>query len=148
DWGVEKFRQVLTGYVGRELQLPRPVEVSGYDPHHGWHPQGDGKWFYGLSIENGRVKDDGNWRLRSGRGAIIERFQPNLRITPIQDLLLCDLKAEVRIDIEKLFVHYGIRRPDQLSMVRRHSMACPAVPTCGLALTESERVMPGILDQL
>src|SRR5713226_586240 len=86
DWGVEKFRQVLAGYVGGELQLPRQIEVSGYDPHHGWRPQGNGKWYYGLSIENGRVKDEGNLRLRSGLRAIIERFQPNLRITPIQDL--------------------------------------------------------------
>jgi sulfite reductase (ferredoxin) len=148
DWGVEKFRQVLAEYVGCQLQMPRHVEVSGYDPHHGWHPQGDGKWFFGLSIENGRVKDDGLRRFRSGLRAIVERFQPTLRITPIQDLLLCDLDPGARLEVEEAFVEYGICRPDQLTMVRRHSMACPAVPTCGLALTESERVMPGILDEL
>jgi sulfite reductase (ferredoxin) len=148
DWGVDKFRQVLSGYLAGELQLPRPVEVSGYDPHHGWHVQGDGKWYYGLSIENGRVKDEGTSRLRSGLRAIIERFQPNLRITPIQDLLLCDLDANARSEIERMLAEYGIQRPDEVSTMRRHSMACPAVPTCGLALTESERVMPGILDQL
>jgi sulfite reductase (ferredoxin) len=148
DWGVDKFRQVLSGYLAGELQMPRPVEVSGYDPHHGWHAQGDGNWFYGLSIENGRVKDDGGFRLRSGLRAIIERFQPILQITPIQDLLLCDLEAEARSEIERILAEYGIQRPDQVSTVRRHSMACPAVPTCGLALTESERVMPDILDQL
>ena len=148
DWGVEKLRQVLSGYLGGELQMPRPVEVHGYDPHHGWHAQGDGKWFCGLSIENGRVKDEGNFRLRSGLRAVVERFQPTLRITPIQDLLLCDLNADARSEIEKMLQEHGIQRPDQLSTVRRHSMACPAVPTCGLALTESERVMPGVLDQL
>jgi sulfite reductase (ferredoxin) len=148
EWGAEKFRQVLSGYVGGPLELPRPVEVSGYDPHHGWHPQGDGKWYYGMSIENGRVKDDGSRRLRSGLRAIMKRFEPNLRITPLQDLLLCDLNADARQEIEKTFEEFGIRRPNELSTVRRHSMACPAVPTCGLALTESERVMPGIMDQL
>ena len=56
--------------------LPRPVEVSGFDLHLGWHPQGDGKWYYGLSVENGRVKDEGTLRLRSGLRAIVERFQP------------------------------------------------------------------------
>lgn len=147
DWGVEKFRQVLSGYFGSPLEVPRPIEVHGYDPHHGWHPQGNGKWYFGLSIENGRVKDDGSHRLRSGLRAIMERFQPNLRITPIQDLLLCDLDADARPEIEKTLEEFGIRRPDELSTVRRHSMACPAVPTCGLALTESERVMPGIIDQ-
>jgi sulfite reductase (ferredoxin) len=101
-----------------------------------------------MSIENGRVKDDGSRRLRSGLRAIMERFEPNLRITPLQDLLLCDLNADARQEIERTFEEFGIRRPHELSTVRRHSMACPAVPTCGLALTESERVMPGIIDQL
>src|SRR5436309_5960457 len=66
DWGVEKFREVLAEYVGAALQPPRPVEVHGFDTHLGWHPQGDGKWYYGLSIENGRVKDEGTLRLRTG----------------------------------------------------------------------------------
>jgi sulfite reductase (ferredoxin) len=148
DWGVEKFRRVLTDYVGGELQPPRPVEVSGYEPHHGWHPQGDGKWYYGISIENGRVKDQGDRRLRSGLRTIVERFQPGLRITPLQDLLLCDLDASDREVIERILAEYGIRRPDELSTLRRHSLACPAVPTCGLALSEAERVLPGIIDQL
>jgi sulfite reductase (ferredoxin) len=148
DWGVEKFRRVLSEYVGGELQPPRPVEVSGYDPHHGWHPQGNGKWYYGLSIENGRVKDKGEHRLRSGLRTIIERFQPGLRITPLQDLLICDLDASDRDVIERILAEYGIRRPDELSTLRRHSLACPAVPTCGLALSEAERVLPGIIDQL
>src|SRR5205823_10327475 len=59
DWGVEKFRQVLGEYFCGELQLPKPVEVREFDPHLGWHEQGDGKYYYGLSIENGRVKDEG-----------------------------------------------------------------------------------------
>jgi sulfite reductase (ferredoxin) len=148
DWGVEKFRRVLSEYVGGELQPPRPIEVSGYDPHHDWHPQGNGKWYYGLSIENGRVKDDGSRRLRSGLRTIIERFQPALRITPLQDLLLCDLDANDRDVVERILAEYGIRRPDEVSILRRHSLACPAVPTCGLALSEAERVLPGIIDQL
>src|SRR5207253_1886319 len=65
DWGVVKFREVLCGYIGGTLQEPRPVEVSGVESHLGWHAQGNGKWYYGISIENGRVKDDGNHRLRS-----------------------------------------------------------------------------------
>jgi sulfite reductase (ferredoxin) len=148
DWGVERFRQVLREYIGGELELPRPVEVHGYEPHHGWNPQGNGKWYYGLSIENGRVKDDDSHRLRSGLRTIIERFQPTLRITPLQDLLLCDLRENDRAVIERILADYRIRRPDELSILRRHSLACPAIPTCGLALSEAERVMPGIIDQL
>jgi sulfite reductase (ferredoxin) len=148
DWGVEKFRQMLAEYLGGTLQPPRPVEVHGFQSHLGWQPQGNGRWYYGLSIENGRVKDEGTMRLRSGLRALVERFQPSLRITPMQDILLCDLEATAKAEIDRTLADYGILRPDQLSTVQRYSMACPAIPTCGLALTESERALPAIIDQL
>jgi sulfite reductase (ferredoxin) len=148
DWGVEKFRDVLSEYIGAPLAEPLPIQVRDYDPHHGWQPQGNGKWFFGLSIENGRVKDDGPLRLRTGLRAIIERFQPALRLTPLQDILLCDLDAETRPEIERLLAEHGIAVPEQVTPVRRFSMACPAVPTCGLAISESERVLPHLLDEL
>ena len=148
DWGVERFREVLAGYLGGMPDLPRPVEVSGFDLHLGWHPQGDGKWYYGLSIENGRVKDEGALRLRSGLRAIVERFRPELRLTPMQDVLLCDLDGAALPVLEGMLDEYGIPRPEHRSNVRKLSMACPATPTCGLALSEAERSLPGILDEL
>jgi sulfite reductase (ferredoxin) len=148
DWGVERFREVLAGYLGAAPALPRPVEVSGYDLHLGWHPQGDGKWYYGLSIENGRIKDDGALRLRTGLRAIVEKFRPELRLTPIQDVLLCNLDGGALPALERMLDEYGIPRSEQRSNVRRLSMACPATPTCGLAISEAERVMPTILDEL
>jgi sulfite reductase (ferredoxin) len=148
DWGVERFREVLAGYLGRTPELPRPVEVSGYDLHLGWRPQGDGRWFYGLSIENGRVKDDGALRLRTGLRALVERFRPEIRLTPMQDILLCNLDAGARPTIERILAEHGIAAPDTLSLVQRHSMSCPAIPTCGLALSESERALPAIIDEI
>ena len=148
DWGVERFREVLAGYLGAVPALPRPVEVSGYHLHLGWHPQRDGKWYYGLSIENGRVKDDGKLRLRSGLRAIVERFRPELRLTPMQDVLLCNLDESALPVLMEMLDEYGIPRSEQRSNMRTLSMACPATPTCGLAISEAERVMPTILDEL
>jgi sulfite reductase (ferredoxin) len=148
DWGVEKLREVLAQYLGRPIAPPRPVEVSGYDLHLGWHPQGDGKWYYGISIENGRIKDAGPLRLRSGLRAIIQRFRPDLRTTPCQDLLLCNLSGSGLPALEAMLAEYGIARPETLSQLRRYSLACPAVPTCGLAISEAERALPDILDEL
>ena len=65
-WILLGWQFALSEYIGGELQLPRPVEPCAFDPHHGWQEQGNGKWFYGLSIENGRIKDEGNLRLRAG----------------------------------------------------------------------------------
>jgi sulfite reductase (ferredoxin) len=148
DWGVEKFREVLSEYVGGPLALPRAVEVRDFDPHLGWHPQGNGKWYYGISVENGRVKDEGGFRLRSALRALMRRFQPELRLTPLQDVLLCGLDPADRAEVEKVLAEHGVRRPEQLSTVQRYSMACPAIPTCGLAISESERALPGVIDQL
>jgi sulfite reductase (ferredoxin) len=148
DWGVPKFREVLAGYIGGSLALPRPVQVTGFDPHLGWHPQGKGKWYYGISVENGRVKDEGTLRLRTGLRVLIERFRPSIRLTPLQDILLCDLDITARMEIERTLEEYGIIRPDRLSNVQKFSMACPATPTCGLAISEAERALPGLIDQL
>jgi sulfite reductase (ferredoxin) len=148
DWGVEKFREVLAGYLGGMPAHPRPVAISGYHLHLGWHPQGDGKWFYGLSIENGRVKDEGSLRLRSGLRAIVERFHPEIRLTGMQDILLCNLDGNALPFLERMLDEYGILRPGRVSNVRKYSMACPAIPTCGLAISEAERALPTIIDEL
>jgi sulfite reductase (ferredoxin) len=147
-WGEERFRSVLAGYVPFPLDLPRPIEVSDFPLHLGWHPQGDGKYFYGISVENGRIKNDGSFRLRSCLRHLVERFGPEIRLTPSQDILLCHLPPDAQGDIERTLQEHGVTLPDRLSLVQKHSMACPAIPTCGLAITESERVLPGIIDQL
>jgi sulfite reductase (ferredoxin) len=148
DWGVRKFRETLEQYVGGKLADPKDLPVHEMDPHLGWHAQGDGRYFYGISIENGRIKDDDAFKLRSALRKLVERLRPTLRITPIQDLLLCDLPASARGEIELTLREHGVLRPDQLGLVQKLSMACPAIPTCGLALSESERALPGIIDQL
>jgi sulfite reductase (ferredoxin) len=148
DWGVDQFRDVLAGYIGGSLFMPREVTVSGFDLHLGWHPQGDGQWYFGLSVENGRVKDEGHFRLRTGLRKFIERFQPEIRLTPMQDILLCGLDGKARGEVETTLKEFGIAPPEELSEMRKHSMACPAIPTCGLAISESERALPGILNEL
>ena len=149
DWGVEKFREVLAGYLGGIRALPRPVAVSGFDLHLGWHPQGDGKWFYGLSVENGRVKDDGALRLRTACAPSSSASSRSCASRGMQDVLLCDLDSNALPVVERTAGrtrHRSARAA--VSSVRKYSMACPAIPTCGLAISEAERALPGIIDEL
>ena len=148
DWGVEKFRQTLQTYLPFALVPPRDIPITGFPLHLGWHDQGDGKFFYGISIENGRIKDDGEFCLRSALRELVADLQPGVRLTPMQDILLCDLPASAKDTIERTLAISGVRRPDRLSLVQTHSMACPALPTCGLALSESERAAPALIRQL
>ena len=148
DWGMPAFRAKVEEYLGHPLADPKPIEVSGVDDHLGWHSQGDGKLFLGIPVENGRIKDDGDLRLASGLRAFFQKYKTPARLTCQQKILLADLDPAWRGEIEQWLAEYGIATVEQVSTVRRWSMACPALPTCGLAVTEAERPCPTILDQL
>jgi sulfite reductase (ferredoxin) len=149
DWGVEKFRSVFAkDYFGKAIRMPKLQAITGLDLHLGWHKQADGHWFLGLSVENGRIKDEGPLRLRSAVRAAVARVHCNVRITAQQDLLLCDVATANRAVIDSILSEHGVPRPENLSMVQKWSMACPAIPTCPLAISESERALPGIVDTL
>lgn len=149
DWGVERVRATLAAsYLQKPLRLPKDVSITNVDLHHGWNPQSEGKWFIGVSVENGRLKDEGSLRLRTGVRKIVEKVGASVRLTPQQDLMLCDIDTGNRPVVDRLLAEHGIARPENLSLVQKWSMACPAVPTCGLAISESERALPGIVDSL
>jgi sulfite reductase (ferredoxin) len=148
DWGLPAFRAKVEEYLGQPLADPKDVQVTGVDDHLGWHEQGDGKLFLGLPVENGRIKDQGTLRLASGLRALFSKYQMAGRLTCQQSILLIDLDPAWRADIEATLQEYGIATVEQISTVRRWSMACPAMPTCGLAVTEAERALPTIMDQL
>jgi sulfite reductase (ferredoxin) len=148
DWGLPAFRAKIEEYLGHSLMDPRPVQVTDVEDHLGWHRQADGKLFLGLPVENGRIRDDGDYRLLSGLRAFFEKYRTPGRLTCQQSILLMDLEPSWRREIESWLEEYGIATVEQMSTVRRWSMACPALPTCGLAVTEAERALPGVLDEL
>ncbi len=148
DWGMPKFRATVEEYLGRTLEDPHPADVTGVDDHMGWHEQGDGRLFLGINVENGRIKDEGNLRLKLGLRAILQRFQPEIRLTALQSIILCDIDPSDRPELESMMREYGIQAAEDLTLARRYSIACPAFPTCGLSITEAERALPAIIDEL
>ena len=148
DWGVDRFKAKVEEYFGSPLPEPHPADVTGVDDHLGWHEQGDGRLFLGINVENGRIKDEGSLRLKTGLRAILRRFGMETRLTALQSVLLCDIDPRDRAEIDQIMADHGIRTAEELSLIRRYSIACPAFPTCGLSITESERALPGIIDQL
>jgi len=148
DWGVDRFRSVVAEYYGRPLTDPHPVHVCGHDDHMGWHPQGDGRWFYGLNIENGRLADHNGCQLKAAVRRVAERYRPGIRLTGHQSILFTDIAEEDRSGVEEVLRQHGVASSEEFSTVRRWSMACVALPTCPLAVTEAERVLPSVVDQL
>ncbi|MEM9186659.1 MAG: NADPH-dependent assimilatory sulfite reductase hemoprotein subunit [Planctomycetota bacterium] len=148
DWGLDRFKQKVEEYFGEAMAPPRPVKVDGHDDGMGWRPQGDGRWFYGLNVENGRIKDDGEFRLKSALREVGATLAPPLRLTAHQGLIFCDLAEEDKPRLEAILKSHGVPLTEEISKARRWSMACPALPLCGLAITESERYLPTMMDAL
>jgi len=118
------------------------------DDHLGWHQQVDGRWFYGIYVENGRVSDVGDKRIRSALRALVQDYEPGVIITGQQNIILSGFTTEQKQAVEDTLHAYGVPTVEEISNVRRNAMACPALPTCGLALAEAERYLPTLIDQI
>jgi sulfite reductase (ferredoxin) len=148
DWGVDRFRAKVEEYFGKPLHPFKPLPEFKYLDFLGWHEQGDGKVFLGISIENGRIKDEGTFQLKTALREIVQQFNCPILLTPHQNLLFYDIDPGQKAAIQAILTRSGIQSETSIDPLLRYSMACPALPTCGLATTESERAMPGILDRI
>ena len=146
--GLDAFRKKVEEYFGKPLAPCHPADVHGFDDHIGWFEQGDGKFFYGLNVENGRIVDREGFRLKTALRQILREIKPGVRITSHQSLLFTDLAVTDRVRIADILHAHGVKTSEEISTLRRWSMACVALPTCGLAVAESERVLPGLIDSL
>jgi sulfite reductase (ferredoxin) len=146
--GLDAFRAKVEEYFGKPLAPCHPADVHAFDDHIGWHEQGDGRFFYGFNVENGRIHDTGDFRLKTALRRILRDVEPGVRITAHQSLLFTDLAVTDRERIADILHAHGVKTSEEISTLRRWSMACVALPTCGLAVAESERVLPGLIDAL
>lgn len=149
DWGVEKFREQVESFFGKPLESFQNLPSWQYHDFLGWQEQGDGKLFFGLSIENGRIADQGNWQLKTALREIITKFSLPIRLTPNHNLIIYEVEPGIKGEITAIFQQHGVEtQPEQINNLVRYSMACPALPTCGLAITESERILPSVLARI
>ena len=153
-WGVAKFKQELESRVGRQFDEPKQLSWHRAHDYLGWHRQGVSAeerpvWFTGVRVIAGRVRDfDAQRRIRSGMRAIVEKYRMPVHLTAQQNLYLVGVADADRPTIEALLAEHGIAEPDTMPPVLRHAMACPALPTCGQAITESERMMPELVGEI
>jgi sulfite reductase (NADPH) hemoprotein beta-component len=148
DRGPEWFRTEVEQRAGLKLEPARPFQFTRQGDLFGWHKQFNGNSFLGLYVETGRIKDTGDYRLKSALRQIVDQFNLEARLTPSQNLILAEVTETQRPAITGILEEHGIPVENQATALRRASMACPALPTCGLALAESERLMPDILTRV
>jgi len=140
--GLDAVKRELRARFGIDLEDAEPAPIPPMRLHLGWNAQRDGRSWYGLSVENGRLRGAQRQAVR----AAVERLGLTVKLTPQQDLLLCDVAN--RAALEAIFDEFGVRRAERVSRVRANAMACPAKPTCGLAMTDAENVLPSWIDAI
>jgi sulfite reductase (ferredoxin) len=144
DRGIAWFQEELKRYFPQPVRPLREEPKRKLHDYLGWHRQGDGLWFVGLPLLCGRLAGDTKADLRR----LVETFQLEVRLTPNQDLLLCNIGAPQRSSLKRELAAIGFAAPEETTPLARHAIACPALPTCGLAITEAERILPAVVARL
>jgi len=147
DHGADAFRAEIARRAGKPLEAARPYRFTSSGDRYGWTEGKDGKLHLTLFVENGRLRDfpDGR-RLLTGMRRIAEVHDGEIRLTPNQNLIIANVAKDRRAAIERIAAEHGMT--GRISGLRRNALACVALPSCGLALAESERYLPRLIDAL
>jgi sulfite reductase (ferredoxin) len=146
--GIDWMRAEVEQRSGVAYRKPHGLDLRNVDDHLGWHARDEALAYLGVFIENGRIRDTETVRLRSALREAVERFRLGVRLTGQQNLLLTDISQYDVPEVGSIFARHGVELNPVKLGTRRDAMACPALPTCGLALTDAERVLPAIVGEI
>lgn len=148
DMGLDAFRAEVEKRCGFKLKAAKPFVFEHNGDRYGWVKGIDRRWHYTLFIQNGRVKDIEGLPMKTGLREIAKVHQGDFRLTANQNLIIGNVPEQEKETIERLLKQYHLENTFQATGLRLNSMACVALPTCGLALSESERYLPGLVSDL
>jgi sulfite reductase (NADPH) hemoprotein beta-component len=149
NMGLAEFKKKVEAIIGYVLPPPRNYKFESNTDRYGWTKGLNNTWHYGVYVPNGRVKDvEGGLQLKTAMRAICGVHQGGLRMTSNQHLIIADVKQEERPTITRLLKQFMLDAAPELSGIRKSSMACVALPTCGHALAEAERYLPELITEL
>lgn len=148
DMGLDAFREEVEKRAEIKLDKAKPFQFDSTGDRYGWTEGSNKKWHLTLFIENGRVRDTKDYPMKKGLREIAKVHDGDFRLTANQNVIIGNVSAKNKPKIEKLIAEYGLNRGFEGSGLRLNSMACVALPTCGLALAESERYLPDLVTEL
>jgi sulfite reductase (NADPH) hemoprotein beta-component len=147
DRGITWFKGEVEKRSGISFAPARPFHFTTIQDPFGWHQCADGTWFYGLHILSGRIVDKEGWAMKSALREIAEIHTGDFRLTPSQNLTISGVSVEQKPLIEAILAKHGLDKENDRSGMRLNALSCVALPTCGLALAESERALPDLLEK-
>jgi len=147
--GVKFMQDEVNSRAGITLAPARPYQFTTTADLLDWRKAVDGSWFLGLFVESGRIKDAGGYKLKTALRHVADAFDKvEFRLTANQNIILANVSEEDKHPISMLLAAYGVKTEKQTSVLHAASMSCPSLPTCGLGLAESERMLPGLIDRI
>jgi len=146
--GLEWFKEELERRLGWQLGETKPYQFKRTGDEYGWVKGANGKWHYTLFIQNGRIRDFEDYKLLTGLREIAKIHTGLFRLTPNQNLLIADVTPQKKRTIDSLLKKYNITDGAHYSALRRNSIACVSLPTCGLAMAEAERYLPSLISKI
>jgi len=147
DRGLTWLRGEVERRSGIRLAGARRFAFTTIQDPHGWQACADGSWFYGLHILSGRIKDVAGWPMKTALREIAAFHTGDFRLTPSQNLTISGVTPAQKPVIEAILEKHGLANENARSGIRLNALSCVALPTCGLALGESERMLPELLEK-
>jgi len=147
DRGIAWFKAEVEKRSGIKFGPAGPFHFTTIEDAHGWHNCADDTWFYGLHILSGRIKDLPGWPLKTALREIAQIHTGDFRLTPSQNLSIAGVTVAQKPLIDAILAKHGLTEENKRSRLRLNALSCVALPTCGLALGESERALPEILEK-
>lgn len=148
DKGIAWVRAEVERRLGFALEASREVKFTTNGDAYGWQRGSDGHWHYTLFVENGRITDRGELRLVTGLRELARVHRGEFRVTPNQNLVIANVDEADKAAVEALLAQYGLARNNSASVIRLNAMSCVGLPTCGLAMAESERYLPTLISRI
>ncbi|MED4865194.1 assimilatory sulfite reductase (NADPH) hemoprotein subunit [Bacillus subtilis] len=146
--GLENVKKELENRLGWSLEEAKPYHFDHNGDRYGWVEGIEDKWHFTLFVEGGRITDYDDYKLMTGLREIAKVHTGEFRLTANQNLMIANVSSDKKEEISALIEQYGLTDGKHYSALRRSSMACVALPTCGLAMAEAERYLPTLLDKI
>lgn len=143
DKGLDWIKLAIEDRAG-PLESARPYDFTSNADIYGWIESGDGFHHFTLFIENGRLNRD----MLDKIARIAHVHKGHFRLTPNQNLMIANVATADKPEIEALLRETGLIAFNERSVLRLNSMACVALPTCGLAMADSERYLPDLITKI
>ncbi|MBG9884628.1 sulfite reductase [Bacillus paralicheniformis] len=146
--GLETVKNELENRLGWSFAEAKPYHFEHNGDRYGWVKGVNGRWHFTMFVEGGRVTDYDDYKLMTGLREIAKVHTGDIRLTANQNLIIANVTSQKKKKISELIEQFGLTDGRHYTALRRSSIACVALPTCGLAMAEAERYLPKLIDKI